>query len=525
LLAGGAILLVGQYLSWAVQRVEPISNFFGGQGGPSVGLPNLFTSGDSVTGWAADSVLSTILLLLLALVAVARPEVSDKLPLGFALLATCLFVAADGLGVRRYADLVTRETGEHFRVGRGVFVTLIGLAVCVAAVAALRFTELMSLDRSALLVQAIGVGLLVSLFLPWQRFSAGSQSTTSNGFDLPASAVLIVLVLALVTRMHMPGRGPRLVLAAAALVVVLGMFSPTLGFVRASGTWIGLGLAIVLVVLALDGAWRGLAIDWARVWPYAVPAGAAMLLFLPWEHVCSPTAVGRPVGGCLAYHGWSFEPGIAIGMFALLWALGLGAPAVARVEVALLAAILVSTVGFEVSPVRKNVVPSLAWGAVVTYVATGLLVALVLGHAAMATSLRGRLYLRLVPLAVCVAYLAVVAVPWWHVLPFRVDEALQFGSPSWLSILGVAAAIRLARSWWEPAPKRADVGWLTFLPLFLFGTAAAVAVEAHHEGSGIGWGGGTVIVLAGLLAVMGWIEEHGGLERLEVPEILRIDRI
>jgi hypothetical protein len=42
---------------------------------------------------------------------------------------------------------------------------------------------------------------------------------------------------------------------------------------------------------------------------------------------------------------------------------------------------------------------------------------------------------------------------------------------------------------------------------------------------GLTWGGGILVGLCLLLTLFGWIEQRGGLRRLEVPELLRVDRL
>jgi uncharacterized membrane protein YfcA len=61
------------------------------------------------------------------------------------------------------------------------------------------------------------------------------------------------------------------------------------------------------------------------------------------------------------------------------------------------------------------------------------------------------------------------------------------------------------------------------LPLFLLALAAIDAIAARNQG--ITWGGGIIVVLCLLLAFFGHAERRGGLRKLKVPEVLRVDRI
>ena len=57
--------------------------------------------------------------------------------------------------------------------------------------------------------------------------------------------------------------------------------------------------------------------------------------------------------------------------------------------------------------------------------------------------------------------------------------------------------------------------WSLLLPLSLIG-------ERQYS---LNWGGWIVVVTSVLLALLGWLERRGGLERFRVPELLRVDRL
>ena len=128
------------------------------------------------------------------------------------------------------------------------------------------------------------------------------------------------------------------------------------------------------------------------------------------------------------------------------------------------------------------------------------------------------------PIAACVAYLAVVVLPWWGVLPRGLQLALRFGPISWLTIAGVLLAIRLLCAWARQiADTSANTEGLVLLPTALLGVAALDLIRLRE--GGLTWAGGAVVGLCLLLMLLGRIEQREGLESFRIPEILRVDRL
>jgi len=129
-----------------------------------------------------------------------------------------------------------------------------------------------------------------------------------------------------------------------------------------------------------------------------------------------------------------------------------------------------------------------------------------------------------VPIAACVAYLAVLVVPWWSVLPHGAQGTLALAPGlTWLTMAGALIGIHLLGSWLRrPAKPRASVDPLVVLPL---GLVAVVALELIRFRDAITWGGGALVGLGVFLASLGVVENRLGLASVRVPEILRVDRV
>jgi hypothetical protein len=115
-----------------------------------------------------------------------------------------------------------------------------------------------------------------------------------------------------------------------------------------------------------------------------------------------------------------------------------------------------------------------------------------------------RLLVRLVPIAACLGYLAILVVPWW--------------------VAGVLLGIHLLGSWLRrAADASASPDRLVLLPLALLALAALDLIRLRS--AGITWGGGIVVSLCLVLALLGHVEAQSGLENMQIPEILRVDRL
>jgi hypothetical protein len=136
----------------------------------------------------------------------------------------------------------------------------------------------------------------------------------------------------------------------------------------------------------------------------------------------------------------------------------------------------------------------------------------------------GTLAPRLVPIGACIAYLAILVVPWWRVLPEGAQRALVLPPGlTWLTMAGALIGIHLLGSWLRrPARPRASADSLVALPL---GLVVVVALELIRYRSGITWGGGALVGLGVFLTSIGLVANRLGIENFRMPEILRVDRL
>ena len=327
-----------------------------------------------------------------------------------------------------------------------------------------------SVLSSAALVLAIG--LLVAFLLPWARLPTPVR-VESLGIAEPPATVAAVLTLWLMCawwRGVPDAWSKRVLLSGGVALFTVAAFS-SLTFLRTHlyGAWIGLALAIALVALPLA---RGSRVPSVRLAGYALATGGAatllvLALFLPWQELCyerdgeldlsrdaaSQRTAGRPHRDPWQ-RSWRSRSCSRTGP-----ASPRGVDARARSGVAL----VVATLGFQL---ERHSGPTTGFraefgsGAIVGLVAAGILLALVLVRQSRPSIDRGRAVVRVAPMVACAAYVAVVVLPWWGVLPDGVQSALSFAPLSWLTIAGALVGVRLLRLWVARyrAPRRTPTG-------------------------------------------------------------------
>jgi hypothetical protein len=322
--------------------------------------------------------------------------------------------------------------------------------------------------------------------------------------------------------------GTAVLLTSAALTGV------TLGIVHLYGAWVGLGLVLAFAAIVLaDSAAAFSGQPWFGRDATAALAVVSLFLtalFLPWQKVCYPTGsdLGPYSGRCLTTNGWATISGSTAGLLSLLVALVLLTPRrflLSAAELAVGTALFVATLGFEVVPVG-GVGLHYGYGSFVGFGAAALLLAIVAARLRPRTLEWNRLVVRLVPIAACFGYLVNVVLPWWGVLPRRVqsESLVRFAQLSWLTVAGALLGIHLFGSWLRRAAGgSASPEPLVLLPLALLALAALDLIRLRS--AGITWGGGIVVGLCILLALLGRVESQGGLESMQIPEILRVDRL
>lgn len=520
-LAGALLVLASLYLPW-----EKASS-----GGAPLSLDGW------LSGIGPPAALSALVLASLAAVAVARPNLSDRLALGLCALLTGYFTVAVAAAARSSAQrLAVGLNALHFHYAYGAYVGVTGAAIALLAAGAMRRAELgrnRSASRVAVLVFV--AGLLVSFLLPWQRFALPGRFTLL-GIVSPAAVIAVVLALCLVAvswRVDAAAYAERAALAAAtALFTGAALSSHIDPGVRAYGAWVGLAAAAAILALPSADSTRASRLELPS-WPAIATCGAAALLvtslFLPWQSACYARGrgFGSYSGTCVSANGWTFTTGAA----AAALAIGLVVVALAPRRVAssgVLAAgvaLLVATLGFElVGASGGGVQTEFGYGSTLGFVGAGLLIVLAVVRSRPPALDWNRVPVRLAPIAACATYLALVVLPWWAVLPLHWQSALRVGPLSWLTIAAALLAVWLVSEWADQiVGASVNDDRLVLIPLAMLALVAPDLIR--HRDSGITWGGGAVVVLCLLLAQLGRVEQREGLERLRIPEILRVDRL
>jgi hypothetical protein len=228
-------------------------------------------------------------------------------------------------------------------------------------------------------------------------------------------------------------------------------------------------------------------------------------LFLPWMRVCDSD-------GCWPVHGWeSGATPVAAALLAVLLVGGLSEPALVAGF-----GLLAVTLGVQlVDAASPDPFVSLAYGAGVGLFFAGATVVVAVAEL-RPTRVRIPDPIRLVPVVVCVAYLAFIVLPWWNVIAAR--STFVFASFSWLTVAGALLALHLVWSWTR---SRNDA--IVVVPLLLLALAVVDLIEMGSHGRT--WAAGIVVALVLLLAYLGRVEQRVGLRNWRLPEILRVDRL
>jgi hypothetical protein len=552
-LAGSLALVVSLYLPWqtvSTPSSASTSRFGGAGGGATAGLLNLFSGSAnlSVDGWSPSvsgpAALSGLLLASLFAVGLVRPVLVNRLPIGLCGLFVGYFafaVAAVARSNAHYRTVAYRQLGAfHFHYAYGAYIGVAGGMVALITVGGLRRNEILR-GRSLVSLAAIvlAAGLLVSFLLPWERLTA-IQRAAFLGVETPPAILAAVVIGATAVWWTSRSRAERFALTATAVLLISAAMSyVTLGVAHSYGAWVGLGLAPAFAALALVD--RTSALERLPVsgqprfgWHLTAVAGVVALfvvaLFLPWQKVCFPTGsdVGPYAGRCLTTNGWVTILGTTAAMLSLLVAVAMLTArrlVLSAGELAVGTALFVATLGFELVPSDRTGL-QLGYGAIVAFVATALLLVVVAARPSRARLEWRRPSVRVLPIAACVGYLALLVVPWWDVLPRRLqsESFIRFAPISWLTVASALLGIHLLGSWLRRSGERAPSATrLVLLPLALLALAALDLIRLRS--AGITWVGGVVVVLCALLAVLGRIEARGGLENMRMPEILRFDRL
>jgi hypothetical protein len=536
------LLLASLYLPWQTQSCATgeTAEYFHGQ--PVCGLLHLFSDERTTHGLSSElgraAALVALLLSALAAAAWARPSLGCRLPLGRCALLAGYFGLA--VGVETHTSANPKGFDAHYAYG--AYVGLAALIVILAAAGAVRGRELTRyVSASRLILLVLVAGLLVAFLLPWSEQSGwfGSLDVTPLGLQGPAAVVAAALALCL------PGfwsradtRPAERVGFAAAVALFTGAAAVSLayGADHAYGVWPAVGIALVLVAWSVlverPGRPRLERFSWRQL--AAAGAGTLFLgaLFLPWQRMCYDADPGfGPLGGrCISENAWGWEGPFAAAAAVLAIALAVAVLEPDRLpfsaaELGAGFGVLVVTTGFLVETRDgQGVRAGYGYGSMIAFALAAVLIALAITPLRVPKIEPRRDLVRSVPIAACIAYLAVIVVPWWGVLPpFESKYVVIVPAQSWLTIAGALLGIRLLRLWAGQAAAGSRAPELVLLPLALLALATIDFINQGEDA--VSWGRSAVVGLCLLLAFLGRAEQRRGLEKLRIPEVLRIDRI
>lgn len=491
LLASGLTFLASLYLPWQ-------------DASRAVQLGGLLPEGDfEIDGWTSFGYASALFALGLAAAAWAsllNPRRAAALPLGrLALLVGygAAAVAVETWYQRQYLDAAV-DVRVRFHLAYGAYLGIAAGAAAVVAGLALRAPELRWSSPVRLLTSAIAIaGLLVAFALPWVH----SQPAYVSDSALESAGAVVATVAALWIP-ALPLLAPVPLLFAAGIVSELAPYGDVV-----YGAWLGLACAALLVPARVFGLKprlprpRGL---WTLVLCAATAAFLAAL-FLPW--------IGP-------FAGWTFLGTVSAALAVALVIAALVPVPVAPLELAAGFALYLATYGIEVADSAQPPDYELRTGATLGLVAGGVVLAAALMRSRRARPPDDRVALRIAAVGAVTVYLAVLLLPVWHVLPDRVRSALFFTPSSWFGVACVLLAVRLAGCWLRRPVAAAEA---FFIPLALLALVGLWLIRGREYR--LNWGGWIVLAASLLLALLGWLERRGGLERFGIPEILRVDRL
>jgi hypothetical protein len=524
LLASSLTFLASLFLPWRETQMP--------SGGGVYGLLNLYSgNGREFDGWLAGTgdvaVLLVVAIVLTTIVALRRPHLAARLPIGSLAVALAYFTVGLALTVHSFSEVfVGGFTGHPPKVNAswayGFYLGLASAGLALLSGVAYRWSDrLRPRESGDAMACVLGIALLLSFLLPWVAFGAPSGGSLP-GIQTPANAIAALgLVLGAGPLLGAGGRRWRLPFAVATAVLVGGAASAlALGGSHRYGTWIAIACALLLVALE---AVRALPTSLT-----APPSGAAAVrmaaaallivaLFLPWQEI-------RTTGAGEDLEGWYLTTGAATGALCLLL---LAVPALHKFESYVFDAVVaivifVSTLATYFR--AESFIYRIGYGAFVGIAAAGTLLVTTLWHVRPGHVDRSRALARAVPLALSVLCVAAVVVPSWFVLPANWrDQAAALNS--WLAVSGVLIALYLIRLWVLRVRSPVRTGSrLTLVPLVLLTLPSLELIRIRADPS-VQWGAVILVGLCLLLALFGWVEENRSLETLRVPEGLRVDRL
>jgi hypothetical protein len=510
LLGAPALTLVSLYLPWRDTSCDVDRYFATG------------TCGPRVDGWSSVgevAALCSVLLVVLAGLALVRPHLAERLPLGQSALALAFFTIAV------FAQSRNEAARGSLNLAYGAYLGIAGAALALLAALALRRADLSQFlaggPRASLLA---GAGLLLALLLPWIEVAAavspsGGTTVDTLGIALAAgvpAALLTVRLLAVGSREAGGSRHEAAVVAAAVLVFVGGAVAINALERHRYGAWIGLAFAVALLGLVLAERPRP-SFTPPRSAAAVSSAGAlallAVSLFLPWQRACYPGDQAAQLGlsgRCVSGNGWRPEGSVALllALAVVAVVLALGVRELSRTELAVGLALMVATLGFQLETgEHAGAQFDIGYGAFAGFVAAAVLVGVALAGVGLREVDWSRRGTVVAAGMLAAAYVAAVVVPWWDVTSSA--GASESARLTWLTIAAALVAVRLAGRWLTRLSREAvrENDELVVLPLVL---GVLVAIDVVRFGVGdISWHSALLGCLAVALLVLGRVERGG----------------
>lgn len=481
LLASGLAFLASLYLPWQRARL------------PDSAAAHLFGDVYESTGWTAFGYASALFALALVAgsgAALFRPRLGATLPLGRCALFVGYGAAAVAVGLwyeRHYP--ATADHGRlHLHFAYGAYLGFAAGAAAVVGACALRARGLREDISVRRCIAAAGaVGLLVALALPWVHSDAADASGPAYDAGAAVGATFPALWAPFV-----PLLAPVPLLFAGGIVSEV---APSGDIVY--GAWIGLAAATLLLC---TGTFRRPPL------PLFLPSVAFLAtLFLRWQG---------------PFTGWTVLTAVCAALAVGMLVVALIRLPVSLLELAAAFALFLATQGFELAHSAQSPDYEVRIGAVLGYVAGAALCAAVLVSSRHVRLPRDRLALRALAVIGAALCIVVLLVPTWEVLPGGAWSNIRFIPSSWFGIACVLLAIRVGGVWLRSS---VHAGEAFLLPVALL---TLVVLELIRERAyRLNAGGWIVVGVSLLLALLGWLEQRGGLKDFRVPEVLRVDRL
>jgi hypothetical protein len=276
--------------------------------------------------------------------------------------------------------------------------------------------------------------------------------------------------------------------------------------------WLQLGCSLGLIALALATS-RGPRIPLLPVADAAAVAAASLLVvstLMPWQKVCAG-------GACDSVSGWMLTVSAVAGGLAVIFIVLLLGFQRHVVELSVGAAIYVMVAGFAITQVPEG---HFGYGAPLAFAGAALLLVAPARRLGSLPADRKRLPVRIVPMAVCLGFLAL---PVATLMGRFVLSHEWRGYWLWLEVGAILVVLRLFGRWLG-GPKVDDE--LVLLPVVLLALTVLDVVLSRRAFGVISWVGWVSMSLCLLLAVLGWLERTGRLENIRVPEeVWRVDRL